>query len=209
MAAMMAAVAVGGCAGPSDDSEPDATPSATASARPDTDLDVEPRLMPDAADAALRAELLAMFERDQSGRTGGPDDEGDRARTTRLAEIVTEVGWPTESAVGEDGATAAWTIAQHSDLDLDFQRIALAHLEFAVAEGEGSPGNLAYLTDRVAAGAGEPQTYGTQITCTPGGAEPAPPLADPDAVDELRAAAGLPPLADYLAETAALCAAEE
>ena len=158
-------------------------------------------------DEELRAELLAMFERDQSGRTGGPDDEGDEARTERLKEIVEEHGWPGTDLVGEDGEDAAWTIAQHSDLDPDFQRCALAHLEIAVAQGVASAGNLAYLADRVATAAGEPQIYGTQVGCGRKGPEPATPLDDPGRVDELRAEAGLEPYEDYLEEMAAVCGA--
>jgi len=33
-----------------------------------------------------------MFDRDQSGRTGGPDEEGDETRTDRLKEILAEYG---------------------------------------------------------------------------------------------------------------------
>jgi hypothetical protein len=168
-----------------------------------------PRASPSAGfDEALHDELIGMLERDQSGRTGGADPEGDAARTARLAEILDEHGWPTYDLVGEDGEDAAWAIAQHSDQDPAFQRRALELLRTAVAEGQASPGNLAYLTDRVAVGAGEPQTYGTQIGCGPSGPEPATPLADEAAVDGLRAEAGLPPLADYLAELAEVCAAD-
>ncbi len=159
-------------------------------------------------DGELRDELLAMLERDQAGRTGGVDEEGDAARTERLGEIIDTFGWPTASAVGEEAATAAWAIAQHSDLDPAFQERALGLLEIAVAEGEGSPGDLAYLTDRVAAGAGDPQTYGTQIGCSPQGAAPSVPIVDEANVDARRAEAGLPPLADYLAELDAVCAEE-
>lgn len=158
-------------------------------------------------DQELHDELVAMFERDQRGRTGGRDDEGDDARTARLGEIVEEHGWPGTDLVGEDGEEAAWTIAQHSDLQPEFQACALVHLEAAVEGGVASPGNLAYLTDRVAAGAGEPQTYGTQMGCTKKGPEPATPLVDPDRIEELRAEAGLPPYEDYLAEMAEVCRA--
>jgi hypothetical protein len=161
-----------------------------------------------AFDAALHDELVAMLERDQSGRTGGPDPEGDAARTARLAEILDAHGWPTRELVGEDGAEAAWAIAQHSDLDPAFQQRALELLRQAVAAGQASPGELAYLTDRVAANTGQPQTYGTQVSCTPDGPQPAVPLADPAAVERLRAEAGLDPLAAYLAEMADICAEE-
>ncbi|SOE02172.1 DUF6624 domain-containing protein [Blastococcus haudaquaticus] len=159
-------------------------------------------------DQELHDELVAMLERDQSGRTGGPDAEGDAARTERLKEILAEHGWPTYDLVGQDGEDAAWAIAQHSDQDPAFRREALELLRTAVAAGQASPGNLAYLEDRVAVAAGQPQTYGTQVGCGPQGPEPATPLADPAAVDGLRTAAGLEPLADYLAEMAEICAAD-
>ncbi|MGY1813666.1 DUF6624 domain-containing protein [Blastococcus sp. SYSU D00820] len=160
-------------------------------------------------DQALHDELLAMLERDQAGRTGGADPEGDRARTQRLAEILDAHGWPTHDLVGEDGEEAAWAIAQHSDHDPAFQARALELLRAAVAAGQASPGNLAYLEDRVAVGAGQPQRYGTQVGCGPDGPQPATPLLDPAAVEQLRAEAGLEPLADYLAEMAEVCASVE
>lgn len=157
-------------------------------------------------DERLHDELVAMLERDQSGRTGGADAEGDAARTERLREILAEHGWPGFDLVGEDGEDAAWAIAQHSDLDPEFQRCALALLEIAVDADQGSPGNLAYLNDRIAVAAGEPQLYGTQFGCSEGGKpKPATPLAEPERIDELRAAADLPPYDDYLAEMREIC----
>lgn len=203
-----------GCSGDAPDR---AAPAPTASAAPASTAGAAPASTSGGApttarspgfDEELHDELLAMLERDQSGRTGGPDTEGDAARTRRLAEILDEHGWPTYDLVGEDGEDAAWAIAQHSDQDPAFQRRALELLRPAVAAGQASPGNLAYLEDRIAAGEGRPQTYGTQVRCTPDGPQPATPLADPAAVDGLRAAAGLDPLADYLAEMAEVCAAD-
>jgi hypothetical protein len=51
-----------------------------------------------------------------------------RSNTTRLREIVAEHGWPGLALAGADGAEAAWFIAQHAVLDVDFQRQALAAL---------------------------------------------------------------------------------
>ena len=160
-------------------------------------------------DDGLRRELLAMLRRDQADRTGEPaDDETDQQRTDRLAEIVDQHGWPGFDLVGRRGEEAAWAIAQHSDLDPEFQAEALEPLREAVARGQASPGNLAYLEDRVAAAKGEPQAYGTQVGCGPDGPQPAIGLTEPARVDELRREAGLPPLAEYLAEMAALCEEE-
>jgi len=156
----------------------------------------------------LHDELIAMFDRDQAGRLGGEDNEGDQRRTERLGEIVDEFGWPGLSLVGKDGEDAAWTIAQHSDLDPEDQARFLEELRAAFEQGEASPGNLAYLEDRVAVAQGKPQTYGTQVGCGPDGPVPATPIADEAGVEQRRTKAGLDPLADYLAEMAEICAEE-
>ena len=69
-----------------------------------------------------------------------------------------------------------------------------------------TPGDPAYLTNRVAVAAGEDQRYGTQMRCTEDGSPaPATPIADESTVDERRADAGLPPLADYVDEMTTIC----
>lgn len=180
-------VAVAGC---SDDSSPS---------------DTEPS--PQAYNQALHDELLQMFEEDQAARTGGGSLEGDTARTDRLGEIIDRHGWPTYKLVGEDGAEAAWAIAQHSDLDPAFQERALELLREAVAAKQGSPGNLAYLEDRVAVSKGDPQKFGTQIRCGPEGPRPTTPIEDEAGVEQRRATAGLDPLTDYMTEMTEICAA--
>src|SRR5690554_2552103 len=190
-------VALAGCttAAPEPPSPTSAAPSVTTPAAP------PPSSGP--FNQELHDELVAMLERDQSLNGGG---ESSQARTDRLEEIILDFGWPTIGLVGEDGDEAAWAIAQHSDLDPEFQRFALDHLREAAAIDQASPGNLAYLEDRVAAGAGEPQTYGTQVRCGPDGPEPATPIIDESQLEQRRADAGLPPFADYLAEMTAICA---
>ncbi len=191
------------------DQEPAASaPTSTSATTAETAAPSSTRPRAPGFDQALHDELIAMLERDQSGRTGGPDAEGDAARTARLKEILAEHGWPTVDLVGEDGEDAAWAIAQHSDADPAFQRRALELLRTAVGAGQASPGNLAYLEDRVAVGAGQPQPYGTQVGCGPEGPVPATPSPDRAAVDERRAAAGVESLAAYLTEMAAICAQE-
>jgi len=192
-------LAVAGCAGEGgldDSSPPTSSPGTSAPSTTDVLVEFNP---------TLHDELIAMMERDQAGRKGGTDTEGDPARTERLKEIIDEFGWPTFDLVGEDGEDAAWVIAQHSDLDPEFQSGAVEILRDAVAAGQASPGNLAYLEDRVLAGKGEPQIYGTQIGCGPDGPEPATPITDEDTVDARRAEAGLEPLADYMGELAEIC----
>jgi hypothetical protein len=186
-ASVLLLTGLAGCSG--SDDPPDAGP---ATSSPSDEAPVE-------FDQALSDELIAMQQADQQA-SGLHED-----RQARLAEIFDEHGWPGHDLVGEEGSTAAWVIAQHSDLDLAFQERALELLAAAVAEDDASGGDLAYLTDRVAVAKGEPQTYGTQIRCEKKKPVPPTPIADPAAVDELRAEAGLEPLDAYLDEMTEIC----
>jgi hypothetical protein len=105
-------------------------------------------------------------------------------------------GWPGRPLVGEDGAKAAWLLAQHADGRPDLQRRFLDLLRAAVATGNAAGFELAYLEDRVRVADGRPQLYGTQFQGR--GEDLAPhPIEDPDHLDQRRAAAGLPPFAEY------------
>jgi hypothetical protein len=160
-------------------------------------------------DPELRDELVAMFDQDQAERAGESTENGDRERQERLVEIIEEYGWPTFSMVGREGATAAWVIAQHSDLDVAFQKRALRLMRPLVKSGEADGSEFAYLQDRVLTNDGKKQRYGTQIRCGPDGGVPATPIVDAENVDERRAAVGLGPLDEYMAEIDEICASEE
>jgi hypothetical protein len=156
----------------------------------------------------LRRELLDMMDADQAERTGESTANNDEPRAARLREIIDEHGWPTFDLVGTDGATAAWLIAQHADFDVAFQVEALELMRAALEADQADPTEVAYLEDRVAVNRGEPQRYGTQVRCREGRPDPATPLADPAAVEALRAEVGLEPLAECYEQFAQGCAAE-
>jgi len=151
----------------------------------------------------LRAELLRRAARDQDARRQAERDwepvaAVDAENLPWLKQVIAETGWPGRSLVGEDGAHAAWLLAQHADRDPVFQRACLTLITEAAGRGEASPSEVAYLTDRVLLAEGQPQEYGTQLSGRDGRWQPRQ-LRDPGAVDKRRAAAGLGPLADYLA----------
>lgn len=153
---------------------------------------------------SISAELQEMARIDQAMRKDSIADpakwdaEVDRSNTARLKVIIDEIGWPTISKVGSEASTAAWLLAQHADSDRPFQERALLMMkECSVIEV--APWNIAFLEDRVLMWKGMPQLYGTQCSYQDGVVKPLP-ILDEQHVDERRAAAGLPPLAEYLAE---------
>jgi hypothetical protein len=154
----------------------------------------------------LRAELLRRAGRDQAVRESGePGDRDwklvgavDADNLGWLQRVVAEVGWPGRSMVGQDGAHAAWLLAQHADRRPVFQRRCLDLLTEATAHGEASSEELAYLTDRVLLAEGQQQVYGTQFIGRERRWVPRR-LQDPQNVDERRAAMSLPPLAENIA----------
>ena len=121
-----------------------------------------------------------------------------QANVARLATVIEQLGaWPGLRTVGADGTDAAWMLAQHADRANELRRGWLPLLEAAVAAGEADPRHLATLTDRVAAVAGEPQSYGTILLLADDGAIEYPlPIRDAGRLDQRRAAIGLNPVAD-------------
>jgi hypothetical protein len=164
-------------------------------------------------DDELVAELLTRRDEDQrvrrqvSGFVGQPEarvpddlaaewERVDEANTRWLGDLLATRGWPGRTLVGDEGAQAAWLLAQHADRDPGLQQAFLDALREAVAGGEASPVHLAYLEDRVRVHAGQPQRYGTQFTHEGGELAPLP-IEDPERLDERRAEAGLEPFAAY------------
>ena len=157
----------------------------------------------------LQRELKEMVRVDQVMRqqliAGGStvdkkliDDlhEIDTKNTARMKEIIAAHGWPGKSLVGTDGAHNAWLLIQHADRDPPFQKQCLDLIKTAVAQGEASGKDLAYLTDRVLLAEGKKQIYGTQFMQVEGKYEPRP-MEDADHVDDRRKEVGLEPLAEY------------
>ena len=120
----------------------------------------------------------------------------------RLKEIIDGQGWPGRSLVGEDGADAAWVIAQHADRHHEWRKKWLPLLQEAAGKGEADPRHFARLADRVALVDSNTQWYGTWAEPGPSGDVLFDPPAQGSAedVDARRVAIGLPPLAVDLSE---------
>lgn len=158
----------------------------------------------------LRQELLAMAEDDlrlraELARTGAlyqgyhaaMREVHDR-HAGRLAEILADHGWPGASRVGEDGAEAAWLVAQHAIAQPEFQRQALVALRAAARSGEVPAWQSAMLEDRIRTLEGLPQRYGTQFDWDETGQLNPLPIEDPPGVDGRRQAVGLRPIEEEI-----------
>ncbi|MGQ0805337.1 MAG: DUF6624 domain-containing protein [Actinomycetota bacterium] len=161
-------------------------------------------------DDSLRQELVGMAREDQHARetlaaSGGLSDPGqwqalravNEPHAARLWEILDDYErWPGISLVGEDGAHAAWLLAQHAMADPGLQRRCLELLEVAVEVHDAPAAHYAYLLDRVRMADGRDQRFGTQFVDSDDGRTVQPwPIEEPGGVDERRERLGLPTLA--------------
>ncbi len=158
----------------------------------------------------LQNELLSMKEEDLRVRAELAADgflfdgyhprmeEIHRRNAARLREIIDEHGWPSESLVGENGAEAAWLIAQHAIGEPDFQRLCLKLLKAAADAGEVADWQPAYLEDRIRVFEGRPQLYATQFDIGDNGLPVPYEIEEPDSVDSRRRAVGLESLAEQI-----------
>lgn len=159
-----------------------------------------------AAKPDLRAVLMDLMAADQQvmreKASGAAGEQEARVRlqanVSRLKALVEAHGWPTISAVGADGAQAAWLVAQHADHDPAFQHEALKHMTALVPAGEVNRADVAMLTDRVAVADRKPQPFGTQGGCGSQGRFEPFAIAEPEQVDARRAAWDLEPLPQYV-----------
>lgn len=149
----------------------------------------------------ITLELKSMVDIDQNMRERSQaedywDETVDTKHTERMKEIVAEIGWPTISKVGAEGASNAWILVQHADHDVDFQEQCLGLMKDAPA-GEVDITDVAYLTDRVCVNRGKGQLYGTQFTQEDGKHIPRA-IEDEANIDARRAGVGLSPLSEQI-----------
>lgn len=169
------------------------------------------RNSPEGALAKARADLRSMCAEDLRVRgelvasrtlhdTYHPRMEAVHLRNAaRLDGILDDHGWPDSKRFGEDGEDAAWMILMHSISAPDVMRRGRALLAEAVERGGAAPHRLARLEDRIRTLEGIPQIYGTIFDWDDEGRLSPLEVEDRDGVDERRADAGLPTLADDVA----------
>ncbi|RSK35280.1 DUF6624 domain-containing protein [Hymenobacter metallilatus] len=149
--------------------------------------------------------MQQMFRQlpDSAGRNLVDVEKENYARHQPILEkIVRQYGYPGFRQVGEKSSGNFWLLVQHADAYPDFQRQVLNLMLPEVKRKNASPINYAYLTDRVAINAGQPEEYGTQVVYenvgTPTVKAKPKSVRDPAHVNQRRAALGMEPLESYL-----------
>lgn len=115
-----------------------------------------------------------------------------------LKEIIRKHGFPTYKLVGIEASKRFFVMVQHSDADIEFQKLCLKKAEKFVKTKQVSTENYAYLTDRVSINSGNPQVYGTQLDYDTAGKAVAKNVIDPINLNKRRASVGLGTIEDYL-----------
>jgi hypothetical protein len=121
-----------------------------------------------------------------------------------LKDQVARNGWFDIRRYGRAADQAAWLMVQHADGAPAYQAYIAAVLEVKARSGETDPKNYAFLSDRVAVRAGQPQTYATQMECV-NGEWLTPSVIAPESLDQRRASVGLAPYEAQLAARQRLC----
>lgn len=121
----------------------------------------------------------------------------DVANLQKIAQIISQFGYPGKSLVGEKRKSIIFVVVQHADLETREKYFPL--LKQAAANGEFAESSLALMIDRNLTDRGKSQIYGSQMRETEKYVKLYP-IVDEHEVDQRRAAVGLGPLAIYLKE---------
>ncbi len=151
--------------------------------------------------------ISSMFIQDQKMRnqylsapeTQEWDSDLDQANTEHLKQIIDEIGWPSVSRVGEQASRQAWTLVQHADHDIEFQKYCL-QLMRSETQGEVAKWNIAFLEDRICVNENRSQIYGTQFYKHTDGSYLPHPIKHPEKLDQLREQVGLESFTGYSRE---------
>ena len=118
----------------------------------------------------------------------------DSTLAAQMVAILERFGLPTRAMVGPAGTDAAMLVVQHNS-PLQERVLALAK---TLPAGQISPEKMAMLEDRVLVRQGKPQRFGTQFAIRPDQVLRFEPVSDVAGLAARRAAAGMPPLDQYV-----------
>ncbi len=131
--------------------------------------------------------------------------EVEAENTAELRVLLEEHGWFEISRFGAQADADAGRLVLHAEREPELQRAVLARLESLVGSGETRADHVAFLSDHLAVAAGRPQRFGTRGRCTGAGKWEPFPIENSAGLSARRAAYGLPPLEQAVAEASKSC----
>ena len=148
------------------------------------------------ADQEIRFKLINAYK--ESGDTASIIKKMrviDSTDLIRISGILDKYGWIGEDKIGWAGASAIWTVIQHSPLETEEKY--LPEMRKAVKKGNARSGQLALLEDRVLMFQGKEQIYGSQARTDSLGVTKFWRIKDEKNVNMRRFFAGLAPIQKY------------
>lgn len=148
--------------------------------------------------ASLKAELNAIYERDQKVRKGDSAEfiiYIDSCNLAQVERMIQEHGWMGRSVIGGRGNYTLWLVVQHADLETQEKYFPL--MKKSVEEGESRAVDLAYLEDRILMRKGKKQIYGTQVVPDENGNQIFFPIVDEKNVNNRRTRVGMETIEEY------------
>jgi hypothetical protein len=147
---------------------------------------------------AVKAELKAIFERDQMTRTGADSaafmNYIDSCNQVQVKALIAKYGWMGTTLIG-DYNQVLFLVIQHADLATQEKYFPM--LQESANKGESSPADAAMLQDRILMRKGKKQIYGSQVVFNKTGGQEFYPIEDEKNVNMRRAKAGLEPIEEY------------
>lgn len=148
-----------------------------------------------AADQTARGALkVGVYEKATTERVLKVDAEN----VLWFRSVLEKCDWPMQSRVGEKGATNAWLLAQHADMDSTFQVFAASKMKVAVLAGEAKGKLLALLVDRNRRLQNQSQVYGMQFNIQERSKIVFLPVEAPEQLSQRRKEIGLEPFVCYI-----------
>lgn len=165
---------------------------------------------PSVQNPQLAVELYHILLKDQIGRGMNfknkllNNNQNDSINLIQVEKIISENGWPTYSMVGEESASGAFLVIQHSDVNTQMKY--LKHVYDAALKNEASKEWIALLMDRISVVKRGVQIFGTQLYQANDQSNFGKkifkyfPIRDELHVDSLRKELGLIPIKEYYAK---------
>lgn len=121
----------------------------------------------------------------------------DSLNLQKVSRILDNYGWLGLDEIGEKGSLGLTLVIQHADLKT--QKKYLPMMKEAQKSGKVNIGFVTSLEDRIAVTEGKKQIYGSQLELNATTKKYyVLPVIEPENLEKRRAAAGLPPMNDYL-----------